>query len=301
MDDHDHMITAYRYHGTVVARGCPPEKAFAELFGKSTGVGHGKGGSMHMTMRDKNFYGGHGIVGAQVPLGTGLAFGIKYEGKKEVSITMFGDGAINQGQVAEAANMAKLWDLPVIYVCENNLYGMGTPYDKASSNPLLYTKLHPIPGIRLDGQNVLAVREHMRFARNWCVSGKGPIMLELMTYRFHGHSVSDSGLGYRTRQEVEKMRRERDPITLLKNLILERGAGTEEELKAIEKEIKQLIEKAAETARNDPMPDPQKDLFTDIHGTPYDDSKKRLLTPRCSVHPPHRVRQQRLPQGLLPQ
>lgn len=234
---------------------------------------------MHMTMADQHFYGGQGIVGDQVSVGTGIAFSIKYQEKKEVCVTMFGDGAINQGQVYESANMAKLWNLPVIYVCENNLYGMGTPYDKASANPLLYTKLDLVPGIRLDGQNVFAVREHVKFARNWCLAGKGPILLEFMTYRYHGHSMSDPGLAYRRREEVDKMRRERDPIMLLKKMILENKAGTEEELKAIEKEIKKIIEEAAEKAQKDPMPDPNKDLFTDIYGTPYDDSKRGLC--RC--------------------
>jgi len=268
----DHIITAYRMHGIALGRGVPAENLLAELLGRSTGSSKGKGGSMHITLKDKKFYGGNGIVGAQVPIGTGIAFGIKYEGKKEVSVTMYGDGAANQGQVFEAANMAKLWDLPVIYICENNLYAMGTCIARASSNQKMYTRLDPIPGIKIDGQNIFAVRETLKFAREWCIAGKGPICLEIMTYRYHGHSMSDAGLTYRNREEIAQVRKERDPINILKNLILENKAATEEELKKIEKEVRKEVDEAHKKAREAPWPNPQKDLFDDIFGTPAENS-----------------------------
>lgn len=224
-----------------------------------------------MSNRKHHFYGGHGIVGAQVSLGTGIAFGIKYKDKKEVCVTMFGDGAVNQGQVAESANMAKLWNLPVIYVCENNLYGMGTPVERASANPKLYQRLDPIPGIHIDGQYVLEVREAIKFARNWIMEGKGPIYIEMMTYRYHGHSMSDPGLSYRVREEIEKVRKERDPVLLLRKIILENKFATEDELKKIDKEKKKIVEQAAEKAKKEPEPTPD-ELFTYIYGTASDDS-----------------------------
>ncbi len=272
----DHIITAYRYHGLLIGRGSPPDLVYAELFGRKTGVSKGKGGSMHMSNRKNRFYGGHGIVGAQVPLGTGIGFGIKYKELKEVCVTMFGDGAINQGQVAEAANMAKLWSLPIIYICENNLYGMGTPFDKVSANKDLYTRLDPIPGFRIDGQNVLAVRENMKFARQWCLDGKGPIYIEMMTYRYHGHSMSDPGLSYRVRDEIDGYRKEKDPLTNLKKIIIEHKFSTEEELKKMEKENRRIMEEAADKAKKDPAPDPNEDLFTYIYGTASQDSMSFL-------------------------
>ena len=232
---------------------------------------------MHITMRENNFYGGHGIVGAQVPLGTGIGFALKYEDKKEVCVTMYGDGATNQGQVAEAANMAKLWSLPVIYVCENNLYGMGTPYERVCANPKLYSRLDPVPGLRIDGQNVFAVRETIRFARKWCLEGKGPICVEMMTYRYQGHSMSDPGLSYRVREEITKMRQERDPLDFLKKIMLENKVATELELKEIIKKNQEVIEEAINKARKDPIPDPEKDLFSDVYGAPYDNSNKYFI------------------------
>lgn len=238
------------------------------MMGKATGSSKGKGGSMHMTLKKNNFYGGNGIVGAHTPIGTGIAFGIKYEGKKEVSFTIYGDGAANQGQLAESANMAKLWNLPVVYVCENNLYAMGTSCERAAANTKYYTRLDPIPGIKGDGQHLFAVREIIKYAREWCLAGKGPICLELETYRYHGHSMSDPGLCYRSREEIAKVRKERDPIEKVKRFILDNNAGTEAELKEIEKKIKAEIDEITLKARAAPWPDPEKDLLTDVMGTP---------------------------------
>ena len=264
----DHIITAYRAHGLLLGRGETPDRLIAEMMGKITGSSKGKGGSMHMTLKDQKFYGGNGIVGAQTPVGTGIAFGIKYEGKKEVCVTMYGDGAANQGQLAEAANMAKLWALPVIYICENNLYAMGTSCERAAANTKYYTRLDPIPGIKADGQHLFAVRELLKYAREWCISGKGPICLEIETYRYHGHSMSDPGLCYRDREEVVKVRKERDPIDKVKNIILSNGAATEKELKEIEREVKAIADEAVVKGRAAAWPDPEKDLLTDIMGTP---------------------------------
>ena len=264
----DHIITAYRAHGYSLGRGETPARLIAEMMGKVTGASKGKGGSMHMTMKDKHFYGGNGIVGAQTPIGTGVAFGIKYEGKKEVCVTLYGDGASNQGQLFEAANMAKLWSLPCIYICENNLYAMGTSCARAAANTKYYTRLDPIPGIKCDGQNLFAVREVMKYAREYCISGKGPICLEIETYRYHGHSMSDPGLCYRSREEVIKVRQERDPIEKVKNWILSNKMGTEDELKVIEKEVRAICDDAVEQGRAAAWPDPAKDLLTDIMGTP---------------------------------
>lgn len=264
----DHIITAYRCHGFAIGRGISPESLMAEMMGKTTGKSKGKGGSMHLTNKDTRFYGGNGIVGAQVPLGTGVAFGIQYEGKKEVSLTLYGDGAANQGQVYEAANMAKLWSLPAIYICENNLYAMGTSCARACANPQYYTRLDPIPGIKIDGQNMFAVRETMKFARKWCLDGNGPICVEMVTYRYHGHSMSDAGLSYRDRDEIARVRKERDPIQKIRHLILENKLGTEEELKSIEKEIRSIVDEATSKARAAPFPSPETDLMTDIMGTP---------------------------------
>jgi pyruvate dehydrogenase E1 component alpha subunit len=263
----DHLITAYREHGFLLGRGETPERLIAEMMGKVTGASKGKGGSMHMTRKNDRFYGGNGIVGAQTPIGTGVAFGIKYEGKKEVCVTMYGDGAANQGQLYEAANMAKLWDLPVIYLCENNLYAMGTSCARATPNTKYYTKLDPIPGVKADGQHLFAVREIMKYAREWCLAGKGPICVEIETYRYHGHSMSDPGLCYRSREEIAKVRKERDPIDKVKRIITENKLASEDELKKIEKEIKVICDEAVAKGRAAPWPDPEKDLLTDIMGT----------------------------------
>lgn len=243
------------------------------MMGKVTGVSKGKGGSMHMTILNKRFYGGNGIVGAQTPVGTGIAFGIKYENKSECCVTLYGDGAANQGQLAEAANMAKIWKLPVIYVCENNLYAMGTAVHRASANPNFYTRLAPIPGAKIDGMHMFAVREALKVSREHCVSGKGPICLEILTYRYHGHSMSDPGLSYRSREEIAQVRKERDPIDKIKNLILDNKAATEDELKNIEKEIRASVEEATLKARAAAWPNPEVDLLTDVMCVPDPNGK----------------------------
>ena len=264
----DHMITAYRCHGVLLGRGADIEAFFGEMMGKATGLSKGKGGSMHMGLIKKRFYGGNGIVGAHTPIGTGVGFGIKYEDKKEVCVTMYGDGAANQGQLYEAANMALLWKLPVIYLCENNRYAMGTACARATANTKYYTKLYPMPGFKGDGMHLFAVREAIKFARQWCISGKGPIVFEADTYRYHGHAMSDPGLSYRSRDEIAEVRKTRDPIAKVKKIILDNSAATEEELKEIEKDTKKIVEDATLKARAAPWPDPEKDLLTHVLGTP---------------------------------
>lgn len=260
----DHLITAYRCHGVLLGRGETADRLIAEMMGKATGSSKGKGGSMHMALRKRKFYGGNGIVGAHIPVGTGIAFGINYEKKKEVCITMYGDGAANQGQLYEAANMALLWKLPVVYVCENNLYAMGTACARATPNTKYYTKLAPIPGAKADGMDLFAVREIIKFARQWCLSGKGPICLELDTYRYHGHSMSDPGLAYRSREEIAQVRKDRDPIAKVKKIIMDNKLATEEELKDIEQNIRKIVDEAVEKGRAAPWPDPEKDLLTEV-------------------------------------
>jgi pyruvate dehydrogenase E1 component alpha subunit len=224
---------------------------------------------MHYYNSKNNFYGGNGIVGAQLPVGTGLAFALKYKQKPNVAIAMYGDGASNQGQLFEAANMAALWKLPMLYVCENNLYGMGTSIERSSSNTKFYTRGDNIPGFKIEGQNVLAVREAFKFAKNYAVSGKGPLFIELLTYRYHGHSMSDPGITYRTREEINEVRAKRDPIEIVRKLLLENSWATEAELKEIEKKIRADIEADVEKMKNDPEPSPA-DLYTHIgHGKHY--------------------------------
>ena len=260
---HDSVITGYRDHGHMLAYGIDPKLIMAELTGREAGISKGKGGSMHMFSVEHRFYGGHGIVGAQVPLGTGLAFAHKYREDGGVCLTYLGDGAVNQGQVAEAFNMAKLWDLPVIYAIENNKYAMGTSIARSSSEPLLYRRgeAHRIPGIQVDGMDVLAVRGAADVALDWTRSGKGPIIIEFMTYRYRGHSMSDPAK-YRTREEVQDMREHRDPITHAERDLLAAGVK-EDELKAIDKEIKDIVVEAAKFAEEAPEPDPA-ELYTDV-------------------------------------
>lgn len=219
---------------------------------------------MHYYSKKNNFYGGNGIVGAQVPVGAGVAFGIKYEGKKNICVSMYGDGAANQGQIYEAANMAGLWKLPCIFTCENNLYGMGTSIDRAAHNTKFYTRGDLIPGIQGIGNNVLAVRELYKFCKDYCNEGNGPLFVELKTYRYHGHSMSDPGITYRKREEVTDYRKTQDPILLIKNLLLEHKFATEDELKEIEKEIKTQIDNDVEKMKGDSMPAPE-ELFTHIY------------------------------------
>ncbi len=260
----DAVITSYRDHGHMIACGMDPRGVMAELTGRAGGYSKGKGGSMHMFSRERNFYGGHGIVGAQVPIGTGIAFAHRYKGNDNVSLTYLGDGAINQGQIYESFNMAALWDLPVVYVIENNKYGMGTSVERASANPDLYLRGQPygIPGKQVDGMDVIAVRAAGEEAVAHCRAGKGPYILEMMTYRYRGHSMSDPAK-YRTREEVSKVRQERDPIVRLRTLLLEQKVAEDSALKEIDRQIKAIVSDAAEFAQTSPEPDPA-ELYTDI-------------------------------------
>ena len=262
----DTIITAYRDHGHMLATGMDPKGVLAELTGRRTGYSKGKGGSMHMFSREKNFFGGHGIVGAQVPLGTGIAFAHRYRANGRVCLTFLGDGAMNQGQVYESLNMAALWKLPVVYIIENNRYGMGTSVSRSSASPNLYGRGVPfnIPGKQLDGMNVLAVLAAVREAVAHARAGKGPYILEMLTYRYRGHSMSDPAK-YRSKDEVSRMRLEHDPIDQVKKRILDGGHADEGKLKAIDDEIKSLITEAADFATQSPEPDPS-ELWTDVYG-----------------------------------
>ena len=248
----DYLITAYRAHCQSLGRGDSFEKIFAELMGKQTGCSRGKGGSMHMYRKEANFFGGNGIVGAQLPLGTGLAFASKYLKQGLVAVAMVGDGGAQQGQYYEAANMAYLWKLPVIYVVENNKYGMGTPVERSSSNVEFFSRMDVIPGIQVDGHDALATREAFKFAAEYGRAGKGPIVLEMKTYRYHGHSMSDPGITYRTREEVQQVRENLDCLELLKKRLLEKKWATEASLKEKQKEINAQIDFELEKAKATP-------------------------------------------------
>jgi pyruvate dehydrogenase E1 component alpha subunit len=260
----DEVITGYRDHGHMLACDMDPKGVMAELTGRRHGYSKGKGGSMHMFSVEKGFFGGHGIVAAQVPLGTGLAFANKYRGNDNVSLTYFGDGATNQGQVYESFNMAKLWMLPVVYVIENNQYGMGTSVARASATTHLHMRgrAHDIPGEHVDGMDVRAVKAAGEKAVKWCRDGNGPIILEMLTYRYRGHSMSDPAK-YRTREEVEKVRTEHDPIEQVRVRILANKWASEEELKKVDAEVRAAVNEAAEFATHDPEPDPG-ELWTDV-------------------------------------
>ena len=261
----DKRLTSYRDHGHMLACGMDPKGVMAELTGREGGYSKGKGGSMHMFSREKHFYGGHGIVGAQVPIGAGLAFSDKYRGEHNVTFCYFGDGAANQGQVYETYNMAELWDLPVIFVIENNQYAMGTSVKRSTKSKSLFERgrAYGIEGEEVDGMDVLAVRDAAEKATLHCRAGKGPYILEIKTYRYRGHSMSDPAK-YRTREEVQKMRDERDPIDHVRHMLLEAKSATEDDLKAIDKEIKSIVNEAADFARESPEPDPA-ELWTDIY------------------------------------
>ena len=260
----DSVITSYRDHGHMLACGMDPNGVMAELTGRKDGYSKGKGGSMHMFSREKGFFGGHGIVGAQVPLGTGLAFAHKYNEDGNICFAYMGDGAINQGQVYESFNMASLWKLPVIYVIENNKYGMGTSVERASASPDLHRRgdAYEIPGKVVDGMDVVAVREAGLEAAEYVRSGKGPMILEMKTYRYRGHSMSDPAK-YRTKEELQKMRGEHDPIDRLRLLLEKENALDEAGFKEIDKEIKSVVTASAEFAQTSPEPDPS-ELYTDI-------------------------------------
>ncbi len=260
----DAVITSYRDHGHMLACGMDPAGVMAELTGRRGGYSKGKGGSMHMFSREKNFFGGHGIVGAQVPLGTGIAFAHKYRATNNVCLTYLGDGAVNQGQVYESFNMAALWKLPVVYVIENNRYGMGTSIERASASTEFFRRgeAYGIPGEAIDGMNVLAVREAGERAVAQARAGKGPYILEMQTYRYRGHSMSDPAK-YRSKDEVERMRAQHDPIEQLAKLLTEAGHADEVALKKIDREVKDKVTAAAEFAQTSPEPDPA-ELYTDI-------------------------------------
>ena len=259
----DSVITGYRDHGHMLACGIDPNIVMAELTGREAGISRGKGGSMHMFSVEHGFYGGHGIVGAQVSLGAGLAFGHKYKEDGGVCLSYFGDGAANQGQVYESFNMAELWKLPVIFVIENNQYAMGTSVNRASSEDQLYKRGESfrIPGIQVDGMDVLAVRGAAEVAVDWVRSGKGPILLEMKTYRYRGHSMSDPAK-YRSRDEVQEVREKSDPIEQAKAELIAFGVK-EDELKTLDKEIRKIVSEAADFAETSPEPD-EKELYTDI-------------------------------------
>ncbi len=261
----DPMITSYRCHGHMLARGEEPKKVLSELTGSFNGVSKGKGGSMHMFAPEKGFFGGHGIVGAQVPIGTGIALALKYRGSNNVCFTFFGDGAANQGQVYESYNMAALWNLPVIYVIENNQYGMGTSTVRASAQTDFYRHGEGlgIPGIQCDGMDVLAVRAASREAASFARAGNGPMIIEMNTYRYRGHSISDPAK-YRPKEEVSEIRENRDPIQQVKKRLLETGDIRENQLDDIDKEVKRIVLDAATAAQNSEQP-PVSELYTDVY------------------------------------
>ena len=259
----DDVITSYRDHGHMLACGMDPKGVMAELTGRLGGYSKGKGGSMHMFSREKNFYGGHGIVGAQVPIGTGLAFSHKYNGDDGLAAVYVGDGAMNQGQVYESFNMAALWKLPVLYIIENNKYAMGTAQERASAGELNQRgAAYGIPGIKVNGMNVLDVKAAAEEWVKYIREGNGPVILEMETYRYRGHSMSDPAK-YRKKEEVEKMRTESDPIDQMKALLLEGGYVTEDALKEIDREVKAIVTEAAEFSQQSPEPDPA-ELWTDV-------------------------------------
>ena len=261
----DQNITSYRDHGHMLACGMDPKMVMAELTGRFTGYSKGKGGSMHMFSKSEGFYGGHGIVGAQVPIGAGIAFANKYRKNKHVCFTYFGEGAANQGQVYEAFNMASLWKLPVVFVIENNQYAMGTSMTRASSTEEMFARglAFNIPGKAVNGMNVLDVAKDASSAADHCRSGKGPFILEMKTYRYRGHSMSDPAK-YRTREEVQKIRAEKDPIDTLRSLLIEKHKISEKEFKAIDAEIKAAVTEASDFALNSPEPDIE-ELWTDVY------------------------------------
>merc|ERR1711962_599493 len=264
MRDVDTVITSYRAHGFTYVMGIPVLGVLGELGGKKCGVVRGKGGSMHMYA--KNFYGGNGIVGAQVPLGAGIAFAHKYKGDGGVNFSLYGDGAANQGQVYEAFNLAKLWNLPAVFICENNHYAMGTSQERHhGAESEFYKRGDYIPGMWVDGMDVLAVGEATRFAIDYCsVQQKGPLVYEISTYRYHGHSMSDPGTSYRTRDEVQEMRKQKDPITGFRDRIVQAELATLSELKGIEVEVKKSVDEDVKKARSDREIDVE-ELFYDMY------------------------------------
>ena len=260
----DQVITGYRDHGHMLACGMEANGVMAELTGRAGGYSRGKGGSMHMFSKEKNFFGGHGIVGAQVSIGTGLAFANRYRGNNNIAVAYFGDGAANQGQVYESFNMASLWKLPVLYVIENNQYAMGTAVERASAETEFHKRgiSFEIEGAEVDGMDVLKVKQAASEAIARIRAGKGPFVLEMKTYRYRGHSMSDPAK-YRKREEVDDVRSHRDPIEGLKKKLISDGVSNENELKAIDKEVRAIVNKSAEFAQESPEPDPS-ELWTDV-------------------------------------
>lgn len=272
----DAIITAYRCHGFALMRGGTVHNILAELLGKSTGISHGKGGSMHMFANQ--FYGGNGIVGAQVPVGAGIAFSQKYRGEDSCTLALYGDGAANQGQIFEVFNMAALMKLPVVFVCENNRYGMGTSIERSSASTDYFKRGGDyIPGLRVDGMDVLAVKEATRFAKSFVLE-RGPLVMELVTYRYQGHSMSDPGTTYRSREEIQQMRATRDTIKQLQSQLLEKDWATEDELKEIEGKIKDEVDAAVAQAKSDPIPEIS-ELTTNI----YSQSEMKNQVRLCEI------------------
>jgi pyruvate dehydrogenase E1 component alpha subunit len=259
----DSVITGYRDHGHMLAYGIDPKVIMAELTGRQAGISKGKGGSMHMFSTEHRFYGGHGIVGAQVPLGGGLALAHQYRGDGGLCLAYFGDGAANQGQVYETFNMASLWKLPIVFVIENNQYAMGTAVSRSSAETEFYRRgtAFRIPGMDVNGMDVLEVRQAAEIAFKHVRDGGGPVLMELNTYRYRGHSMSDPAK-YRTREEVQDMREHRDPIEQLKRLLIEKGTS-EDTLKDIDKRIRAAVSEAADFAENSPEP-ALSELYTDV-------------------------------------
>ncbi|EMC99387.1 hypothetical protein BAUCODRAFT_31706 [Baudoinia panamericana UAMH 10762] len=283
----DHVITAYRCHGFAMMRGGTVRSIIGELLGRREGIAYGKGGSMHMFAT--GFYGGNGIVGAQVPVGAGIAFANMYEGKENVTLALYGDGASNQGQVFEAFNMAKLWNLPVIFGCENNKYGMGTAANRAAALTDYYKRGQYIPGLKINGMDVLAVKAAVQYGKEYCRSGKGPLVYEYVTYRYGGHSMSDPGTTYRTREEIQRMRSTNDPIAGLKQKLLDWEVTSEEELKGIDKQARQDVDEevAAAEAMAPPEPTPEV-LFEDIYVRGSEPAFMRGRVPEENFYYPER-------------
>jgi len=263
----DSVITSYRDHGWGYIMGLTVTSVLAELTGRASGCARGKGGSMHMYA--KNFYGGNGIVGAQVPLGAGVALANKYLKNGGINISLYGDGAANQGQLFEAYNIAKLWNLPAVFVCENNGYGMGTSVDRSSASTSYYTRGDYVPGIWVDGMDLLSVKEAIKYCIDYCGAGNGPLVLEVATYRYSGHSMSDPGTSYRTRDEIQEVRQTRDPIMLLKEKIIANDLGTAEELKKIDADVRKEVDEAVKIAKTD-KEIPEAELAADVYFNPLE-------------------------------
>ncbi|EPY27156.1 pyruvate dehydrogenase E1 component subunit alpha [Strigomonas culicis] len=263
----DPVVTGYRDHAWYICRGGTPEEVFAEMFGRQGGSSKGKGGSMHMYSTKHGFYGGNGIVGAQVPIGAGLAWKFAMENRdspKHVAVTFFGDGAANQGQVYEALNIAALQRIPCIFCIENNQFGMGTSKKRASYQPEFYRRGDYVPGIKVDGMDVLAVQEGTRWAKNWCQSGKGPVFLEFDSYRYMGHSMSDPDSQYRSKSDIQTVKNERDCVRKMKEFMVQEGIMTDEEMSALEKKVKKEVDQDLQRAQKHPLSHAD-ELYTDIY------------------------------------